>query len=703
MLLCTAGVSGQDHYPTIKSLFAKLPNASRKVLDIEPLTFDAGTAVALAITKDPGAHIQGMAMQLDGRYAISHNGGTPWPASGEFSLLLSEGRSSTSHEQIHLGFSHPLGISSSGKLIASNCVSQGGSKGWGRLYDENANNKSSKLSNTHYEAPPALVYHPKHECYYLLLGEWSSSAGKMDYYLYQSTGSAPNLSFNFKFKAKHNRYSEAGSFLIYDANDENTLYHASPDRYPSGSGYKERIRLSSLNLASETWSNEGDYPLSSSFTGFYDDPKSGFRWAGSVYVDQYRGVIEVAAAPRNINQVSWDFHKWNGSVTPSAYQGDDETYIFQRDVLYDVNAGTGVSARSGTTTSSFEAAAILDDVIYYVDGGVLKRHDLCQARTLPPISTPTAWSGTSCMTSGDGYLWIMQKGTIYRVDHSGAYTQIGNKGAWTQSGARGGFAMAFAKGSMYVIEENNDFPFQSTKLWRAKTNGSNTAIATLVFGSLTFPMVMTSLNDKLYIVVGDILSEYELDGSERRLTDGWGNSMAMGATSDNMLAIAQNDKLYRVDPGTGGWRKVGTENWSNTKAILRTQGSAASVSSYGTGCGASSSSPMTLSTSALPILGSTMDLSIQNVPAGTTATYLLVGVSNPGLNLGVIGMTGCSLLTDGLLATLTGNNGQIQYQVSPKCKYVGVSLYLQAVTLSPGTNPLGIASSNGLRLVPGLF
>jgi len=115
-----------------------------------------------------------------------------------------------------------------------------------------------------------------------------------------------------------------------------------------------------------------------------------------------------------------------------------------------------------------------------------------------------------------------------------------------------------------------------------------------------------------------------------------------------------------------------------------------------------------------PVVGSTQTSTVGNVPTGAPAA-MLVGLSNQTIggsplpvSLTPIGMTGCFLYHDAAISAgdpcvPTGPN-QAQYSVvvPPSHTFVGLKLYLQALSLQASANPAGIIGSNALELTVGL-
>ena len=113
--------------------------------------------------------------------------------------------------------------------------------------------------------------------------------------------------------------------------------------------------------------------------------------------------------------------------------------------------------------------------------------------------------------------------------------------------------------------------------------------------------------------------------------------------------------------------------------------------------------PLTIGLSARPVLGTTFNVEVSSIPAGTAVGGLSFGFTPniPGLDLGFIGMPGCfahhSLdITSGL--PLAPPSLAIPLTLANDPSLNGVLIFGQAISISPGFNANGVLSSNGARL-----
>lgn len=103
-----------------------------------------------------------------------------------------------------------------------------------------------------------------------------------------------------------------------------------------------------------------------------------------------------------------------------------------------------------------------------------------------------------------------------------------------------------------------------------------------------------------------------------------------------------------------------------------------------------------------PTIGTTLVLGLSQQPASTVLGVLALGFTElPGISLDSVGLTGCLLHASlDTLSTFTLPSFALPIPNQPSL--ITLPIFAQGATLSPGVNPVGIATSNGLRLVIGL-
>lgn len=121
---------------------------------------------------------------------------------------------------------------------------------------------------------------------------------------------------------------------------------------------------------------------------------------------------------------------------------------------------------------------------------------------------------------------------------------------------------------------------------------------------------------------------------------------------------------------------------------------------------------LTLGMSARPILGSNPQFQTTNIPAGTQVVTWLFGYQQflPGQELSALGMPGCfahlnyQLAFNSDIVVAPGSSASQTFVIPNRPLFNGVLLYAQSATLTPSIpplNPLGVLTSNGVRMVVG--
>jgi len=118
---------------------------------------------------------------------------------------------------------------------------------------------------------------------------------------------------------------------------------------------------------------------------------------------------------------------------------------------------------------------------------------------------------------------------------------------------------------------------------------------------------------------------------------------------------------------------------------------------------------LALSASPSPRIGNTVVFTTTNVPAATVLTghILSFGQINPGIDLGFLGAPGClqQINTAGSSSTLLFGSPTVTHNITiPNTViYAGLTFYSQSASLTPGVNPLGLLTSNGMASLINLF
>jgi hypothetical protein len=118
-------------------------------------------------------------------------------------------------------------------------------------------------------------------------------------------------------------------------------------------------------------------------------------------------------------------------------------------------------------------------------------------------------------------------------------------------------------------------------------------------------------------------------------------------------------------------------------------------------------SDLQMSPNGRPVTGTTMNLDTSNVPAGSNVGLVLLSLVEaiPPQDLTAMGMPGCfGYLQGGTVHQLViapSAAFSTPFSVPNNSAFLGVGVVGQTVTLTPGLNALGAASSNGVRLLVG--
>jgi hypothetical protein len=137
----------------------------------------------------------------------------------------------------------------------------------------------------------------------------------------------------------------------------------------------------------------------------------------------------------------------------------------------------------------------------------------------------------------------------------------------------------------------------------------------------------------------------------------------------------------------------------------------AAFTAFGSGCTGNAGAPvLAAELGSLPWLGDVFQARISNLGTNPflNAPFLLLGDSKVHwgpfalpLDLGFVGMVGCSAFTNGALSYALHNDGGTALwsaQVPNVPSLAGTAWYAQAGVTAPGANPFGVALSNAAEL-----
>ncbi|MFO1078384.1 MAG: hypothetical protein U1E73_11740 [Planctomycetota bacterium] len=165
-------------------------------------------------------------------------------------------------------------------------------------------------------------------------------------------------------------------------------------------------------------------------------------------------------------------------------------------------------------------------------------------------------------------------------------------------------------------------------------------------------------------------------------------TFAYGSTVGNGGSAA-NDGIVGFSAG-GGQPVTTMLDWSSLNGFVTGDGS----------------TPLQLDGDNRPVLGTSLNLTLGNIPAGTSIAALIYGLTkfNPGIDLTSFGMPGCRQYCSSqavVLGIAPGTSFTRPFAVPNSTGLAGVSVKCQGAAYAPGVipNAVGASSSNGVELV----
>lgn len=118
------------------------------------------------------------------------------------------------------------------------------------------------------------------------------------------------------------------------------------------------------------------------------------------------------------------------------------------------------------------------------------------------------------------------------------------------------------------------------------------------------------------------------------------------------------------------------------------------------------SQPLLLTSTSVPILGTSLPLQLRAQPVGAIAAALVLGLRKISVPLDALGMPGClqAVSSDAtVLFPAAPALTQMPLSVPNNLSLLGYTLHAQGAELAPGVNAFGVATSNGVSLRLGTF
>ncbi|MCB9878457.1 MAG: hypothetical protein H6835_12730 [Planctomycetes bacterium] len=171
---------------------------------------------------------------------------------------------------------------------------------------------------------------------------------------------------------------------------------------------------------------------------------------------------------------------------------------------------------------------------------------------------------------------------------------------------------------------------------------------------------------------------------------------------------ANGDVHYLYDTvATNGTFLVGF-SMGNTSTDPGSTSIASSLNSGLMVCGNNGSTPdLLLTASARPVLGTTVDFTLTNAPAGTVLGVSILSATQvfPGVDLGGFGAPGCKLfvtMDDFGTFPIVGSSGTRSFTFPSAPALSGLQVTTQSATWTPSLNAFGFGTTNGLLMVTGV-
>lgn len=200
---------------------------------------------------------------------------------------------------------------------------------------------------------------------------------------------------------------------------------------------------------------------------------------------------------------------------------------------------------------------------------------------------------------------------------------------------------------------------------------------------------------------GAVLVEYDaVDPTLLHIT--WDQVPEFGASVYNTIQLsisANGDMEVKYDAG----------NAVSTGIVGITSGNGIAdpgASDYsalaGTSIGGGFSPNMEITTTDRPILGTTVNSTITDIPGSASVGYVgfsYVPAAAPGVDLTSVGAPGCYLLGDTseiLPFAITGSTETVSLAIPTDVTLAGNTIYTQGIAIAPGSNQLGVVLTGGL-------
>jgi len=295
----------------------------------------------------------------------------------------------------------------------------------------------------------------------------------------------------------------------------------------------------------------------------------------------------------------------------------------------------------------------------------------------------------------------------------GGYIAIPSTGFFTPTSANLGFSDDEVQGP-FTLPFSFPFPGGSTSVIDIASNGfvwlsTGNFDSRCCFGDpaafIADPASIAVLWQDLFPPGGGTIHFDTVGATEAHIT--WSNVPEFGTpgSANTAQLTLRSDGSWRLSYGA-------CDNVNHDLLVGITQGTSqidpgstdysAGVFQVGNG-----GTPLRLSAATLPSLGTTLQMDVDQVSAGSLLGVLILGFNqvNPGVDLTFLGMPGCDLyatLDTQLPFPLAGPVTTLPLPIPATPSLAGFTFATQAATFTPAANAFGFLSSNGVSLTVGL-
>ena len=199
----------------------------------------------------------------------------------------------------------------------------------------------------------------------------------------------------------------------------------------------------------------------------------------------------------------------------------------------------------------------------------------------------------------------------------------------------------------------------------------------------------------------------ELHGPSGAILVTWQNVADTALTTTSTFQVAffpfgDVEFRYGTMSGNGGGNLPVLAGWTEGNGALD-PGNIEIATSLPFNTEPNDNAPLGLVSSGRPVLGASINLITEDIPAGSSLGVLLVGgaAQTPPIDLVFINAPGCFINVASLVTLqfpVTGTNTPVPLTIPSAGNLNGAQLFLQSLTISPGFNIAGLLASNGVRL-----